>query len=541
MIEKMKINDYKHIFLGVYIKKLIYVIIAVYMFILILSPLALRFLGKSIDNFGVDWDLVIRYAIVYSLLNIIIFIFNYLFSRLKKRTIMEIEFVNRNDFIMSVLGKKWKVIKDIKHGQFMQLFFNQIEEMSSDSLQIIIKITEIIVTVIWVGFLAFSINWIISLVLFVIMPITAYFSLKSADACLLTSKEKQKRNNDYAGVLSEAIDNIKEIVLINKQRYFTDKHKNALKKSIDGEINHNKSVLKYKTAESLANLISLFIVAILGVVMISKGKMTGGELIVLFSYSSMLLIQLTQVNYIKDMWFGIGVIQENLSEIKNLEDEKSGSVVLSKNDKAEYVININNLYFKYNNRYIFRNFNLKVKHGEFIVIKGFSGAGKTTLFNLLLKNYQKESGEILIEGTKIEDLNNNSLRSYISYLSQKVFLFQGTAKENIIYGNESLSDDEIEVACISAGLPLDILKRNKIGELGKQLSGGERQRLALARALLKDASILLVDEPTSQLDKQNEKLIIKSLNELKGSMTILLVTHREYAEEIADRVICLGE
>ena len=219
--------------------------------------------------------------------------------------------------------------------------------------------------------------------------------------------------------------------------------------------------------------------------------------------------------------------------------------------KFEDSIELKNIYFGFDDttKPIINNLSLTINRGECLGIKGASGVGKTTLFNLILGLYRPTSGDIYIDGEKLTDSNIRKWQNSIGYVSQSVYIVDGTLVDNIAFGCDansidySLIDKVIELSNLKefvASLPQGI--HTHIGEQGSKISGGQRQRIGIARALYKSADILLFDEATSSLDDQTEENInnaIRRLSEQNKSLTIVIIAHRESSLEYCDRIITL--
>ena len=180
---------------------------------------------------------------------------------------------------------------------------------------------------------------------------------------------------------------------------------------------------------------------------------------------------------------------------------------------------------------VLQDINIKIEPGETIAFVGQTGSGKSTLIKLLLRFYVPDSGEILVDGQRIETLSLDSLRRRIGFVSQDVFLFQGTIRENIAYGSEGATYEQIKAAADAAEAAEFIARMSDgfdtvVGERGQKLSGGQRQRLSIARALLKDPPILILDEATSAVDNETEAAIQRSLQRISHSRTTLVIAHR---------------
>ncbi len=208
-------------------------------------------------------------------------------------------------------------------------------------------------------------------------------------------------------------------------------------------------------------------------------------------------------------------------------------------------IQISNISFSYgDNNPVFENFSLEIQPGEKVGLVGRSGAGKTTITKLILRFVDIQQGQIIIDGQDISQLPQNDLRSQISYVPQDAILFHRTLRENIAYAREGATDREVEEAAHAAHADEFIKKLPKgydtlVGERGIKLSGGERQRVAIARVMLKDAPILILDEATSSLDSVSEKYIQDSLSRIMEGRTTLVVAHRLSTLQKMDRIVVL--
>ncbi|MBR3148225.1 MAG: ABC transporter ATP-binding protein [Alphaproteobacteria bacterium] len=210
------------------------------------------------------------------------------------------------------------------------------------------------------------------------------------------------------------------------------------------------------------------------------------------------------------------------------------------------VIQFKNVYFKYINKYVLKDLSLEIKPGERVGIVGMSGAGKTTLVNLLMRFYEPQKGEIFIDGQNIKDVTQNSLRENISFIPQDPTMFNRTIGENIGYGKFGASLKEIRAASKKASADKFIMNTEKgydslVGDRGIRLSGGQRQRIAIARAFLKNAPILVLDEATSALDSETELSIQKSFDKLSKGHTTIAIAHRLSTLRNMDRIVVLDK
>ena len=226
------------------------------------------------------------------------------------------------------------------------------------------------------------------------------------------------------------------------------------------------------------------------------------------------------------------------SEVDMKED---GVSITGLNDSVEF----KKVSFKYGGNWVLKDLDLKVSKGEVLAIVGSSGAGKTTFVNLIPRFYDVSEGAILFDGVDLREIRLASLRSQIALVSQQVVLFNDTVRKNIAYGDIKISDEEMIVAAKAANAHDFILRLPEgydtvIGEGGVRLSGGERQRLSIARAILKNAPVLILDEATSALDTESEREVQKALTNLMEGRTTFVIAHRLSTVRNADRIIVLG-
>jgi subfamily B ATP-binding cassette protein MsbA len=232
----------------------------------------------------------------------------------------------------------------------------------------------------------------------------------------------------------------------------------------------------------------------------------------------------------------------DLLDIKSTIQDKPGAIALPPFQKS---IEFNNVSFSYDEKTeILRNINLEVKYGEVLALVGTSGGGKSTLVNLIPRFFDVTSGSIKIDGTDLRDVTMKSLRAQVAIVSQQTILFNDTVRNNIAYGDPTRSDEEI-IAAAKAAHAYDFIKElpngfnTVVGESGARLSGGQQQRLSIARALLKNASILILDEATSSLDTESEREVQKALENLMQGRTTLVIAHRLSTIRNADRIIVI--
>jgi ATP-binding cassette subfamily B protein len=274
------------------------------------------------------------------------------------------------------------------------------------------------------------------------------------------------------------------------------------------------------------------------------GNVTVGDFVLLQSFAVMIMDQIFFVGFaIRDFIEALTNSSEIVGILKQevaIEDEKDAKLLRVKEGR----VNFSHVHFGYNEKIILPDFDLEITPREKLAFVGASGAGKTTVIKLLLRFYDLKKGSIFVDGQDIRTVTQKSLRSVISLVPQEPFLFHRSLKENIAYGQKNVSMKAIIEAAKKARCHEFISKLSKgydtlVGERGVKLSGGERQRIAIARAILADAPILVLDEATSSLDSESESQIQAALSELMKQKTVIVIAHRLSTIMQMDRIIVM--
>lgn len=284
------------------------------------------------------------------------------------------------------------------------------------------------------------------------------------------------------------------------------------------------------------------VILVVGAWLTYTGKLLPGELVAFVLYTNVLIKPIDKIAALLELYpkgmAGFRRFKEIIDEAPEIVDHKDAVAVTHLRGD----ISFNHVSFGYDNKEVLHDIDFDLRAGETIAFVGPSGAGKTTICSLIPRFYDVTDGSITIDGIDIREMTQASLRQQIGIVQQDVFLFTGTIRENIAYGNLQATDEEIEAAAEKAHLTELIASmpagyETQIGERGLKLSGGQKQRLAIARMFLKNPPILILDEATSALDTETEKLIQQALNELAANRTTLVIAHRLATVRNADRVL----
>ncbi len=425
-----------------------------------------------------------------------------------------------------------------KHGEIFEMIVTQSNEFCFDSWQMICKGIEITTSIGVTTYIILHMNVSLSVVLLIIIPILSFITIKAMSIASKTHVIRQNADRTYMGIFSELTYLAKEIRIFNIYNVLGNKFHEAKEQKFEADLKHKKAILFCKSIEKISYIIAYVFVLCFGLFLKSKGTLSIGEIIAFMGYVSILLEQFSQINYIYDMKVNNNYLYKAFEPFlrNNNEDKKSYTKIL----KEINSIKADNISFSYyEGEPIISNLNFEINRGDFIFIHGLSGSGKTTLIKLLLKIMNVKNGRLMLNGINYTEISGEEIRNCIAYLSQKPFIFDGTIFENIKWANETISEEDAVNALNTVGLS-ELSLNELIGETGRQLSGGEKQRIALARCIVKEAPILIFDEPFSQIDEASEKIISEYILKQKNKIRII-VSHKLEMQNLADIIISFKE
>jgi len=458
-------------------------------------------------------------------------------SWVSNKVVMDI----RVDMFKKLLKLPKKFFDGTSSGKILSKLTFDVEQIAGAASTIWLDFIKAMVTVLILVLYLFYKNWQLSISLLVILPIVFIAVKRSSSRMRKSSSEVQKSVGDMTHLLEENISGNSVIRIFEAEKYEKNK--------FDHQVN-NVRQQRFKvdlTAAVNTNLINILLGLSLAMVVYFSSfslQMTAGEFLSYFTALAMLIKPAkTLVNINKPFQVALAAGQSVFTFLNEEEESNNGKKSVK---KLNGDINFENILFSYEpNKLVLNNFSLSVKAGETIAIVGPTGSGKTTIIDLLTKFYTPQSGSISIDGIDIKKLNNHSLRSNIAFVDQGTRLFNDTIRANIALGKldvmpfETVKESAVKAEAIEFIDSLEKQFDTHIGDNGQLLSGGQRQRLAIARAIAKNASILILDEATSALDSSTEKLVQKSIAKMTQDKTTIVIAHRLSTIKNADRIIVL--
>ncbi|HSB08864.1 MAG TPA: ABC transporter transmembrane domain-containing protein [Blastocatellia bacterium] len=393
--------------------------------------------------------------------------------------------------------------------------------------------------------LVFVLNWRLTIAVVLVGPLIYWLTVRFGRRLRRIAHSTQEGTEDVLDIAQETISGHRIVKAFGMEAFEQRKFRDALLHLARTQVRAARVVyLSSPILELLGVLIAAGFVLYAREV-IAQGQMTIGTfaayiVAMLQMYDPVRKLSRIQ-NYFQQAFAATARIYKLLNTHTEKRDRPDAVELPALSERIEF----RNVSFKYqdSNDWILKNVNLNVQRGEVVALVGLSGAGKSTLTNLLMRFYDPTSGEILIDGTNILDAKLASLRGQIALVTQEVILFNDSIINNIAYGGAEFDRARIEAASRAAYAHDFIVERGGyntlIGERGVKLSGGERQRLAIARAILKDAPILVLDEATSALDTQSERLVQRALTNLMQGRTTIVIAHRLTTIHRADKIVVL--
>ena len=449
----------------------------------------------------------------------------------------------REKMVANLLNLDMDFFNEFRTGELISRTTNDIDRIRSIVSSMIPELTREFITII--GLLCVVVYQSPKLAFFalVVMPVAIYPISRLAKRMKKISKQSQEKTSDITSALSEIFTNIEIIKANNAQEYehsrFVDENNKFFRLNL-------KSVKIEQLVSPLMETIGSIGVA--AVIIIGGKDVIDGHINMgaFFSFLTALFMLYTPlkriVNIYNKMQDAIAASERTFFLMDKVSQIKDGQNELNEEIK---LIKFNNVCLNYGDKEVLKGINLEANKSEFIALVGSSGGGKSSLMNLLMRFYDVNGGEILINGINLKDIKIHSLRQNIGLVTQRVYIFNDTVAKNVAYGREFNEDAVINALKLANAYEfvskLDNGINTILNEFGTNLSGGQRQRIAIARALYQNPQILIFDEATSALDNESEKEITKAINNLRSKKIIFVIAHRLSTVENADKIAVLSD
>ena len=502
--------------------------------------------SKLSGGSGIDFGKIAQILLTLLSLYIISALFSFIQGFTMTSVSQKLTYKIRNDLAIKINKLPMKYFDKKTHGEVLSIITNDIDTLSMNLNQSIIQIITAICTLIGILIMMFSISWQMTIISLVALPISILFVKQIVEK----SQKYFKKQQDYLGHVNGQVEEIYSGLNVVKVFNGEEKAEAEFRKA-NKELYHSGwksqflSGLMHPIMNFIGNL-SYAAVAVIGGYLAIQGTITVGNIQSFIQYNKQFTQPISQIAQISGMLQAMIAAAERIFEFLEEQEEEETSKGTIDTSKLNGNVEFKNVHFGYDSeKTIINDFSARVKQGQKIAIVGPTGAGKTTMVKLLMRFYDVNSGEILVDGHNVKDFTRGELRKMFGMVLQDTWLFGGTVKDNIKYGKEDASDDEVIQAAKAAHVHHFIKTLPKgynsvLNEESSNVSAGQKQLLTIARVILTDPKILILDEATSSIDTRTEIQIQKAMDNLMKGRTSFIIAHRLSTIKNADLILVMN-
>lgn len=502
-------------------------------------------ISKYTGGAGINFTKIGKILLFLLALYICSAIFSYIQGIIMTNISQKLAYRLRKEVSKKINKLPMKFYDNKTHGEILSVITNDIDTLSQNLNIEATQVISSVATIIGILIMMFSIDWIMTLVALLTLPLSIViiaFIMKKSQGYF---KSQQDYLADVNGEVEEMFSNQSVIRVFNAENKMISKFEYDNNKLADVAWKSNfVSGLMHPIMNFVGNL-GYVVIAILGSYFAIIGRITVGNIQSFIQYTKNFTNPIAQIAQISNMLQSMVAASERVFEFLDEEEEKEKNKKFISTNKIEGSVEFKNVKFGYNqDKIIINDFSAKVKPGQKIAIVGPTGAGKTTIVKLLMRFYDLNSGKILVDGHNINDYRKEDIRGLFGMVLQDTWLFNGTIMENIRYGRLEATDDEVIEACKMAHVHHFIQTLPDgynmiLNEETTNISGGQKQLLTIARAILADPKILILDEATSSVDTRTEILIQKAMDKLMEGRTSFIIAHRLSTIKNADLILVM--
>lgn len=495
-------------------------------------------------NEGHDDVLIFMIILIISMFllkNIFNYLAMYFITFLRNGTLKDI----RNELYDKITDLPLSYFSEKRKGDIMARISTDVLEIQHSFLSVLELIVREPLMILFTIAAMLLISVKLTLFVFIFIPISGFLISLVGKSLKRKSDKVQKEQGEFLSIIEETLGGLKIIKGFNSENIFSRK----FRESTTRFFNFSNTLLNRKNlAGPTSEFLGISVIAVLlwyGGKMVLLDKTLDASLFIV--YMGLAYNILTPAKAISKASYSVkkgNAAAERVLEILNtvspLKDKPNAIII----NEFTSTIELKNVYFKYENDYVLKNFSITVEKGKTLALVGQSGSGKSTIANLVTRFYDVNEGKITIDGQDIRDLTKHSLRNLMGLVTQDSILFNDTVKNNILLGKENASDEEVIEALKIANawefvtdLPNGI--DTNIGDSGNKLSGGQKQRLSIARAVLKNPPIMILDEATSALDTESERLVQIALENMMKNRTSIVIAHRLSTIKNANTIVVM--
>ncbi|MFZ1322663.1 MAG: ABC transporter ATP-binding protein [Ignavibacteria bacterium] len=496
------------------------------------------------DKLDVLKYLCILIFLTFFLKNLFSYLQTYFMSVVEQGILKDI----RKDLYDHYLDLPLSFYTDERKGNLISRIINDVQIIKDSLIAVLNSLFRDPPTIIVFSVILFLFNWKLTLIIFLMAPFTAIILSKIGNSLKRSSQKSQEKISDITSTLDETLGAVRVVKAFGMEEYEKQKFEKENYSYFELLVKiFRKRALASPVSEIIGVITIVIILFIFGSDIIKgSSDMTPGAFIFYLAVFFQMMPSLKLFGQMFNSYKEGSAASERVFKLLDTKPDivnKSDAKIL---EEFSSNIEFKDVSFKYEKSdMILRNVNLTIEKGKIIAIVGPSGAGKSTLVDLIPRFYDAVSGSLRIDGTEIKDLTIESVREKMGIVTQETILFNDSVKNNIAYGKQDIQNEKIIEAAKAANAHIFIEKLDKgydtiIGDRGVKLSGGERQRLSIARALLKNPPILILDEATSSLDTESEILVQQAIERLMKGRTSIVIAHRLSTVRNADMIVVLN-
>jgi len=506
-------------------------------------------IGHTIDEYFIPSrheemvTILIWLAVIYILYSVTIFLQNYWMIGIAQRTVFKM----RMDLFQHLQKLPIRYFDTKKHGELMSRVINDIENVSSTLNSSVIQIFSSVLTLVGTVTIMLLLSPLLTIITLTIVPMMVFGMKWITNRTSVLFKHQQKNLGELNGYIEETISGQKIIKTFSQEERVVEEflEKNEkLRQSGYWAQTYSGFIPKLM---NVLNNFSFAIIAFVGGIFALQGFVTIGEIVIFTEYARQFTRPLNDLANQFNTLLSAVAGAERVFEVLDTEEEANDEHLAKPMEKIKGNVQFKNVFFSYEeDGQTLSNVSFSVKEGQTVALVGPTGAGKSTIINLLSRFYELNKGQILIDGQEIKTIKRESLRSHLGFVLQDSFLFETTIMENIRFGRLDATDEEVMEAAKKANAHSFIMRlpdqyKTVLSQDGSGISQGQKQLLTIARAILRNPSILILDEATSSIDTITEIKIQEALTKLMNGRTSFVIAHRLNTIKNADLILVLNQ
>ncbi len=509
------------------------------LFIPLISGEAVDIISAEIIDYNSLYNLLVILAVVIIFAVVTSFAVSFISNKITAKTVFSL----RQSVFSKYLRLRVDELDKKSSGDLVTRATSDITVINDGVTSFLVSFLTGIITIVGTLVLMLLINPIIALCVAVLTPLSFFVATTIANGISKYFKETAKKTGELSGYANEYIGGVLAVKVAGKEGVAEGNFGKINKELLDASTKAQFYSSLTNPTTRVVNYLIYIATGMLGVYFATRGSLSIGDISALLIYANQYTKPFNEISGVFNVLQSAISAGERTAEVFEYKEEHSGSM------KAPISgdIKVSNLSFSYDGkRDIIKNLSFEIKPSEKVAIVGPTGCGKTTLINLLMGYFEDYSGEILFSDISLKELDRDSLLSEVATVLQEPIIFKGTIKDNISYGNSGAEEEEI-VSAAKKSLAATFIEKNENGydtilsENGEELSVGQRQLISIARVMLRDPKILILDEATSNIDTLTEQLVINAFRRLMEGRTSIVIAHRLSTIRDADKILVLKD